>query len=205
MFLAGEVEESQDEPYTEENDDLYFDLPPILTVKEAAEFLRVSTHTVYEMCRVYHGKFFPHFKIGNQIKIPRDKFVEWIKNGGINNYKENVASEDSKRHTQKVRESKAENMAKSLSKNENSKKFETKEHEKKLEEKEVLNKKEASKYLGISTAKISQLLKDEKVLYTKRDTRYIIPKIALDTYINSKGQVSWQDQVKKYSEHKCRI
>lgn len=40
-------------------DELYFNLPVTLNVKEAAEFLRCSTHKIYEMCRIYQGRFFP--------------------------------------------------------------------------------------------------------------------------------------------------
>lgn len=81
-LLAGEIERSE-EPKTKEHDNLLFDMPPTLTVKEAAEYLRVSPSRIYEMCRIHHGKFFPHFKVGKSIKVPRDKFIGWINNGGL--------------------------------------------------------------------------------------------------------------------------
>ncbi|MDQ7791405.1 MAG: helix-turn-helix domain-containing protein [Clostridia bacterium] len=56
----------------------YSDLPAVLTIAEAAEVLKVGKSTVYEMTRRWGGKFFPHFRLGNTIRIPRDKLIEWI-------------------------------------------------------------------------------------------------------------------------------
>ncbi len=66
-LLAGEAVSSsiQKELATTPNDNLYFDLPQTLTPKEAASFLRVSTSNIYEMCRRWQGKFFPHVKVGS--------------------------------------------------------------------------------------------------------------------------------------------
>jgi len=55
----------------------------MMTVKEAAEFLSVSVHSVREMERRWHGKFFPAIRIGRSIRVPRYELIQWVKGGGI--------------------------------------------------------------------------------------------------------------------------
>lgn len=86
---------------TTEHDKLHFDLPPVLSVQEVAEYLRISKQKIYEMCRVYGGEFFPSFKIGNRFRINRDEFIEWLRNGGMNNYEEKIAALEAKRAQKK--------------------------------------------------------------------------------------------------------
>jgi excisionase family DNA binding protein len=49
------------------------DYPPMMTVEEVAEALRVHTSTVYELVR---SKKLPAKKLGGTIRIDRDKFFE---------------------------------------------------------------------------------------------------------------------------------
>ncbi len=69
QLLAGEVQ-TEEEPKITDTDHLLFEMPPTLTVKEVAEYLRVSPRKLYDMCRIYQGKFFPHFRVGKNFKIP---------------------------------------------------------------------------------------------------------------------------------------
>lgn len=48
---------------------------PILTVKEAAELLKVSDKTMYDWV---HIKGFPALKIGNCIRIPYGLLMDWV-------------------------------------------------------------------------------------------------------------------------------
>ena len=115
-LLAGELQ--AEEPKTTETDHLLFEMPPTLTVKEVAEYLRVSPSKIYDMCRIYHGKFFPHFRVGKNFKIPRDKFIEWINNGGLDYYQQGVASEDLKREQKVIKQEQASSVTKALVKKE---------------------------------------------------------------------------------------
>lgn len=105
-LLAGGVAKPA-EPNVETQDlsavrEQYADLPPILTVEETAKVLKVGRSAVYEMTRRWQGKFFPHFKMGNRIRIPRDKLIEWIHNGGILAYKEEIRKADEAYERSKV-------------------------------------------------------------------------------------------------------
>jgi excisionase family DNA binding protein len=66
----------------------------MMTVKQAAEFLNASEATIREMERRWHGKFFPAVRMGRSIRIPRDDLIQWVKDGGINKYKEEIAKAD---------------------------------------------------------------------------------------------------------------
>ncbi len=112
QLLAGEVK--TEEPKTAEHDNLLFEMPPTLTVQEVAEYLRVSPSKIYDMCRTYHGKYFPHFKVGNRFKIPRDKFIVWLNSGGLDYYQQGAATEDLKRQHKPVKQNKAEKVAKTI-------------------------------------------------------------------------------------------
>lgn len=52
-------------------------LPLVLTPVDIARILRVSKNTAYEKI---HSKGFPYFKVGNQYRIYREKFIEWMQN-----------------------------------------------------------------------------------------------------------------------------
>lgn len=62
----------------------YFKYLPMMTVKQAAEFLNVGESTVREMERRWQGKFFPAVRMASSIRIPRDELIQWVKEGDIN-------------------------------------------------------------------------------------------------------------------------
>mgnify|MGYP001242195593 FL=1 len=45
----------------------------LLTIREAADFFKVSTTTIRRNLSTL-----PHIKIGNQIRIPKDKLMDWL-------------------------------------------------------------------------------------------------------------------------------
>ncbi len=49
----------------------------ILTVKQAAVLLQVSTKTLYDWVNI---PSFPAMKIGNVIRIPRNLLINWVEN-----------------------------------------------------------------------------------------------------------------------------
>jgi len=53
----------------------------ILTVKEVAEYLKISLPTAYQ---IVNQVDFPKIKIGNRYKIPKDGLEKWIKDQGGN-------------------------------------------------------------------------------------------------------------------------
>lgn len=81
----------------------YFKYPSMMTVKQAAEFLNVGESMVREMERRWQGKFFPAVRMGSTIRIPRDELIEWVKNGGINNYKKQISEADAEHKEQQIR------------------------------------------------------------------------------------------------------
>ncbi|AKA72362.1 helix-turn-helix domain-containing protein [Clostridium scatologenes] len=81
----------------------FFNYPPMMTVKQAAKFLNVGESTVREMERRWNGKFFPAVRMGSSIRIPRDELIQWVKDGGINKYKEEIAKADAEYEEQKRR------------------------------------------------------------------------------------------------------
>lgn len=82
----------------------FFTYLAMMTVKEAAELLNVGESTVREMERRWHGKFFPAVRMGSRIRIPRDELIQWIKDGGINKYREDIAKADAEYEEQKRRQ-----------------------------------------------------------------------------------------------------
>lgn len=104
-MLAGEISPvKQDKSVSlQKNDDIYFNLPVTLTVKEAAEFLRCSTYKIYEMCRIYQGRFFPHVRIGSRVVIPRNGFIEFIEAGGLEGYRKKVEELTEERKLQEIK------------------------------------------------------------------------------------------------------
>lgn len=93
----------QETPAEHVANEAFFKYPPMLTVKQAAELLSVGEYTVREMERRWHGKFFPAVRMGSNIRIPRDELIQWVKEGGINKYKEEIARADTEYEEQKRR------------------------------------------------------------------------------------------------------
>lgn len=48
----------------------------ILTVQEAAEMLKLSSRTVYNLV---HVDGFPAVRIGKSLRIPRDLLMRWVR------------------------------------------------------------------------------------------------------------------------------
>ena len=55
-------------------------MPHFLTVPEAAELLRLTDRTVYDLCR--QAKLPGAAKIGGQWRIDKDKLLAWLAEGG---------------------------------------------------------------------------------------------------------------------------
>lgn len=55
-------------------------LPEILNVKEAANFLRLKLNTLYEKTS---RKLIPHFKRGNKLYFRKPELESWIKEGKV--------------------------------------------------------------------------------------------------------------------------
>ncbi|MEK7254891.1 MAG: helix-turn-helix domain-containing protein, partial [Bacteroidota bacterium] len=55
-------------------------LPDILNVKEAANFLRLKLNTLYEKTS---RKLIPHFKRGNKLYFRKPELESWIKEGKV--------------------------------------------------------------------------------------------------------------------------
>lgn len=53
------------------------DMPPMLTVPEAAEILRISQNHLYYLIK--KDKTFPVLQLGRRCLIPKDELEEWIK------------------------------------------------------------------------------------------------------------------------------
>jgi excisionase family DNA binding protein len=51
------------------------DLPPVLTVSELRDVLRISLPKAYELA---HQQAFPTVYVGRAIRIPRDSFISWL-------------------------------------------------------------------------------------------------------------------------------
>lgn len=101
-LLAGQPLKTEiDEPKTTEHDEKLFDMPPVLSVQEVADYLRISKQKIYEMCRAYGGELFPSFKIGNRFRINRDELLEWLKGGGMQNYEDKIAALEVKKAQKK--------------------------------------------------------------------------------------------------------
>jgi excisionase family DNA binding protein len=49
--------------------------PHLYTIKEVAEILRIGVGRAYELAR---EKTFPVVKIGSRVRIPKNRFHEWL-------------------------------------------------------------------------------------------------------------------------------
>ena len=54
----------------------YDDLPLFLNAAVVAKALGVASSSAYELM---HETDFPILKVGNRIVVPKEKFVEWVK------------------------------------------------------------------------------------------------------------------------------
>jgi excisionase family DNA binding protein len=61
------------------------DLPHILDIKQAAEFLKLKITTLYEKTS---RKQIPHFKKGNKLYFNHTELEEWIMHGKVKTNKE---------------------------------------------------------------------------------------------------------------------
>jgi excisionase family DNA binding protein len=68
--------------YSEEKCPVFDDLPPLLTVEQAAKVLQIGRSKAYELTVEYERSGgvsgLPFVWIGNQKRIPRDALVEFI-------------------------------------------------------------------------------------------------------------------------------
>ncbi len=55
----------------------YEDLPLMLNVQMIADVLGISRSKAYELA---FSNGFPSLKLGNRIIVPREQFVEWVRN-----------------------------------------------------------------------------------------------------------------------------
>jgi excisionase family DNA binding protein len=60
-------------------------IPDILDVKQAAEYLRLKITTLYEKTS---EKTIPHFKKGNKLYFKRDELQAWVQEGKVSTYEE---------------------------------------------------------------------------------------------------------------------
>ncbi len=54
------------------------DLPPILTIEEAAAFLRISRASGYRAAR--RGEL-PCLRVGGLLRVSRDRLLQWLEQG----------------------------------------------------------------------------------------------------------------------------
>ena len=59
----------------------YDDLPTNLTVKEAADVLRLSLNQMYYL--IQSDSTIPVLRLGRKILVPKEELREWIKNRSI--------------------------------------------------------------------------------------------------------------------------
>lgn len=52
------------------------DLPSTLNVKDVAAFLNISRAYAYKLV---NKKGFPTLRIGTRLVVPKDSFIEWVK------------------------------------------------------------------------------------------------------------------------------
>lgn len=76
IFLKQAFSEMMDERITHSKPDL----PEILDVKQAADFLRLKITTLYEKTS---QKTIPHFKKGNKLYFNRIQLQEWVQEGKV--------------------------------------------------------------------------------------------------------------------------
>lgn len=60
-------------------------LPEILNVQQASDFLKLKINTLYEKTS---RKLIPHFKKGNKLYFHRSELEAWVKEGKVKTYDE---------------------------------------------------------------------------------------------------------------------
>jgi len=50
-------------------------LPPVLTLQDVQDYLRISRPKTYELA---HTRGFPAFRCGRAIRVTRDSFLRWL-------------------------------------------------------------------------------------------------------------------------------
>jgi excisionase family DNA binding protein len=65
------------------------DLPPIFTVSELRDVLRISLPKAYELA---HQQEFPKVYVGRVIRIPRDSFISWLARNGDSGHEPEAVS-----------------------------------------------------------------------------------------------------------------
>ena len=76
VFLKQSLSEIIGEGFTH----LKSNIPEILDVKQAADFLRLKITTLYEKTS---EKTIPHFKKGNKLYFKRDELQDWVQQGKV--------------------------------------------------------------------------------------------------------------------------
>jgi len=76
IFLKQSLSEILEEGFS----NLKSNIPEILDVKQAAEFLRLKITTLYEKTS---EKTIPHFKKGNKLYFKRDELDAWVQQGKV--------------------------------------------------------------------------------------------------------------------------
>jgi excisionase family DNA binding protein len=61
---------------TDGHNDILSELPPVLTLEQAAEVLQIGVTTARGMCRQHQ---LPAFKVGAQWRIPRAWLIEFMR------------------------------------------------------------------------------------------------------------------------------
>jgi len=51
------------------------ELPYVMNVQDVASIMRIGRDSAYDLCR---RKGFPAKRIGRSIRIPRDRFINWL-------------------------------------------------------------------------------------------------------------------------------
>jgi excisionase family DNA binding protein len=65
--------------FPDEPHDIRNSLPVLLTVPEAARFLRIGINRAYQLCR---SRTIPTVVIGHSVRVPRDALERWVAEGG---------------------------------------------------------------------------------------------------------------------------
>jgi excisionase family DNA binding protein len=81
VFLKQALSEIIGEGFTQTKTNI----PDILDVKQAAEFLRLKVTTLYEKTS---EKTIPHFKKGHKLYFKRDELQAWVQEGKVSTHEE---------------------------------------------------------------------------------------------------------------------
>ena len=76
-------------------------LPDILDIKQASEYLKLKVNTIYEKTS---QKLIPHFKKGHKLFFVREELLKWVMAGKVNTFEElqtQAANYEFKKHRRK--------------------------------------------------------------------------------------------------------